>query len=157
MVLHFLFLLELAVQSSYGLSPPLIFWSPNLFRHMVGLLGRVINSLQGLYLHRTTQHRKTRDKYPCPKWDSNPRSSVRAIEARASDRAALDRPVLHLVILIISIMKLLIMHFLPASCDFIHHRSKYYPMHPVLKHLQSDLPLRRDTKFHTHTRQKKKK
>jgi hypothetical protein len=27
---------------------------------MVGLLGRVISSLQGLYLHRTTQHRKTR-------------------------------------------------------------------------------------------------
>jgi hypothetical protein len=26
---------------------------------MVGLLGRVINSSQGLYLHRTTQHRKT--------------------------------------------------------------------------------------------------
>jgi hypothetical protein len=27
---------------------------------MVGLLGRVISSSQGLYLHRTTQHRKTR-------------------------------------------------------------------------------------------------
>jgi hypothetical protein len=31
-----------------------------LFRHMVGLLGRVISPSQGLYLHRTTQHRKTR-------------------------------------------------------------------------------------------------
>jgi hypothetical protein len=31
-----------------------------LFRHTVGLLGRVINPSQGLYLHRTTQHRKTR-------------------------------------------------------------------------------------------------
>jgi hypothetical protein len=31
-----------------------------LFRHMVGLLGRVISPLQVLYLHRTTQHRKTR-------------------------------------------------------------------------------------------------
>jgi hypothetical protein len=31
-----------------------------LFRHMVGLLGRVISPWQGLYLHRTTQHRKTR-------------------------------------------------------------------------------------------------
>jgi hypothetical protein len=30
-----------------------------LFRHMVGLLGRVISPSQGLYLHRTTQHRKT--------------------------------------------------------------------------------------------------
>jgi hypothetical protein len=27
---------------------------------MVGLLGRVISPLQGLYLHRITQHRKTR-------------------------------------------------------------------------------------------------
>jgi hypothetical protein len=31
-----------------------------LFRHMIGLLGRVISPSQGLYLHRTTQHRKTR-------------------------------------------------------------------------------------------------
>jgi hypothetical protein len=31
-----------------------------LFRHIVGLLGRVISPSQGLYLHRTTQHRKTR-------------------------------------------------------------------------------------------------
>jgi hypothetical protein len=30
-----------------------------LFRHMIGLLGRVISPSQGLYLHRTTQHRKT--------------------------------------------------------------------------------------------------
>jgi hypothetical protein len=29
------------------------------FRHMVGLLGRVISPSQGLYLHSTTQHRKT--------------------------------------------------------------------------------------------------
>jgi hypothetical protein len=28
------------------------------FRHMVGLLGRVISPSQGFYLHRTTQHRK---------------------------------------------------------------------------------------------------
>jgi hypothetical protein len=31
-----------------------------LLRHMVVLLGRVISPSQGLYLHRTTQHRKTR-------------------------------------------------------------------------------------------------
>jgi hypothetical protein len=31
-----------------------------LFRQMVGILGRVISPSQGLYLHRTTQHRKTR-------------------------------------------------------------------------------------------------
>jgi hypothetical protein len=29
---------------------------------------------RGLYLHRTTQHIKTRDKYPCLQRDSNPRS-----------------------------------------------------------------------------------
>jgi hypothetical protein len=31
----------------------------HLFRHMVGLLGRMISPSQGLYLHMTTQHRKT--------------------------------------------------------------------------------------------------
>jgi hypothetical protein len=36
------------------------FLVPYLFRHMVGLPGRVISSLQGLYLYRTTQHKKTR-------------------------------------------------------------------------------------------------
>jgi hypothetical protein len=45
-----------------------------LFRHMVGLLGRVISPSQGLYLHKTTQHRKTRDKHPRLERDSNPRS-----------------------------------------------------------------------------------
>jgi hypothetical protein len=45
-----------------------------LFRHMLGLLGRVISPSQGLYLHRTTQHIKTRDKHPCLERDSNPRS-----------------------------------------------------------------------------------
>jgi hypothetical protein len=30
-----------------------------LFRHMVGLLGRVISPSQGLYLHRTTHQGKT--------------------------------------------------------------------------------------------------
>jgi hypothetical protein len=29
-------------------------------RHMVGLLGRVISSSQGLYLHRTTKHKQRR-------------------------------------------------------------------------------------------------
>jgi hypothetical protein len=41
---------------------------------MVRLLGRVISPSQGLYLHRTTQHRKTRDKYACLERDSNPQS-----------------------------------------------------------------------------------
>jgi len=30
----------------------------NLFRHLVGLLGKGISPTQGLYLHRTTQDRK---------------------------------------------------------------------------------------------------
>jgi hypothetical protein len=39
----------------------LFLWFPNLFRHMVRLLGRVISSSQGLYLHKTIiQHGKTR-------------------------------------------------------------------------------------------------
>jgi hypothetical protein len=69
-----------AIFFSYGST---VLYEPNgltyrrfleLFRHMVGLLGRVISPLQGLYLHRTTQHRKTRDKHPCLELDSNPRS-----------------------------------------------------------------------------------
>jgi hypothetical protein len=51
---------SLALQSSFGPSPPLILWFPNLFRHMVGLLGRVISPSQGLYLLRTAKHKKTR-------------------------------------------------------------------------------------------------
>jgi len=31
----------------------------NLFGHLVGLLGLGIGPTQGLYLHRTTKHRKT--------------------------------------------------------------------------------------------------
>jgi hypothetical protein len=54
------YLLHWLLYSSFGPSPPLIFWFPNLFWHMVGLLGWVISLSQGLYLHRTTQHRKTR-------------------------------------------------------------------------------------------------
>jgi hypothetical protein len=41
----------------------LFFLFPNLFRHMVGLLGRVISPSQGLYLHRAAQHRKTRTNF----------------------------------------------------------------------------------------------
>jgi hypothetical protein len=43
-----------------------------LFRHMVGLLGRVISPSQNLYLHRTTE--KDADKHACLERDSNPRS-----------------------------------------------------------------------------------
>jgi hypothetical protein len=64
-----------------------IFWFPNLFRHMIGLLGRVISSSQCLYLHRKNTTQKDEDKHPCLKQDSNPRSSVGAHKVRASDRA----------------------------------------------------------------------
>jgi hypothetical protein len=59
-----------------------------LFRHMVGLLGRVISPSQGLYLHRTTQHRKTRTNIL-------PLSGIRThdpnnqpVKTHASDRTA---------------------------------------------------------------------
>jgi hypothetical protein len=43
----------------------------NLFGHLVGLHGWGISLMQGLYLHRTTQHRKNVDTHPCPEQDSN--------------------------------------------------------------------------------------
>jgi hypothetical protein len=50
---------------------------------VVGLLGRMISSSQGLYLNTGQhKHRKTRThiKHPCPRRDSNPHSRLRAIE-----------------------------------------------------------------------------
>jgi hypothetical protein len=49
-----------------------------IYSQSVGLLGRVISSSQDLSLN-TGQHKHrintfTHTKYPCPKWDSNPRS-----------------------------------------------------------------------------------
>jgi hypothetical protein len=49
-----------------------------LFRHMVGLTGRVISPSQGLYLHRTTQHRKTGTNI----------HALSGIRTHASDRTA---------------------------------------------------------------------
>jgi hypothetical protein len=42
-------------------------------RQLLGLLRQWISPAQGLYLHRTTQHRKT-PTHPCLEWDSDPRS-----------------------------------------------------------------------------------
>jgi hypothetical protein len=44
----------------------------------VGLLGRVISSSQGLYLHTNTEKRTHihKTKHPCPEWDSNPWSRL---------------------------------------------------------------------------------
>jgi hypothetical protein len=61
--------------SHSGPWPPIIRFLKQFLRHMVRLPGRVISPSQFLYLHMTTQHRKTKDKQPCPKRDSNSRSS----------------------------------------------------------------------------------
>jgi len=46
----------------------------NLFWTFGRTLGRGISPTQGLYLHRTTHHRKNADTYPCTDQDSNLRS-----------------------------------------------------------------------------------
>jgi len=51
----------------------------------------------------------------------------------------------------VQVIKLLIMQSSPAFHHVLPLRSKYYPQHPVLKHLSS-LSVR-ETKFHTHTKQ----
>jgi hypothetical protein len=60
----------------------------DLFRHMVGLLGRVISPSQGLYLHRTTQNRKTRTNIHALSgiWTHDP--SNQPAKTHASDRTA---------------------------------------------------------------------
>jgi len=52
----------------------------NQFRHLVGLLGRGISPTQGLYLHSTTQHRKTRTHIHASSGIRTPDPSVRALE-----------------------------------------------------------------------------
>jgi hypothetical protein len=73
-----------------------LFWAPSAFQlriphtHSEGIVGRGITPSQGRYLHtRQHQHIINALKYPCLKWDSNPRpqgSSGRKLHA--SDRAA---------------------------------------------------------------------
>jgi len=50
----------------------------NVFGHLVGLLGRGISPTQGLYLYRTTQHRKTRTHIQAP-------SGIRAYDPSVRD------------------------------------------------------------------------
>jgi hypothetical protein len=59
-----------------------------LFRHMVRLLGRVISPSQGLYLHRTTQHRKTRTKIHALSGIRTHDPSNQPAKTHASDRTA---------------------------------------------------------------------
>jgi hypothetical protein len=69
-------------------------WTPHirrfleLFRHMVRLLGRVISPSQGLYLHRTTQHRKTRTNIHALSGIRTHDSSNQPFKTHASDRTA---------------------------------------------------------------------
>jgi hypothetical protein len=64
-------------------------WFPDQFlRHTAAPPGPVISPSQGLYLHRTTQHKETKDKHPCLKRNSNPRSGEQALRAPAFDLAA---------------------------------------------------------------------
>jgi hypothetical protein len=59
-----------------------------LFRHMVGLLGRVISPSHGLYLHRTTQHRKTRTNIHAKSGIRTHDPSNQLAKTHASDRTA---------------------------------------------------------------------
>jgi hypothetical protein len=59
-----------------------------LFRHMVGLLGLVISPSQGLYLHRTKQHRKTRTNIHVLSGIRTHDPSNQPAKTHASDRTA---------------------------------------------------------------------
>jgi hypothetical protein len=52
----------------------------NLYGQLVGLLGRGISPTQGLYLHRTKQHRKTRTHIHASSWIRTHDPSVREAE-----------------------------------------------------------------------------
>jgi hypothetical protein len=60
----------------------------NYIRCMVGLLGRVISSSQGLYLHRTKQHRKTRTNIRTLSGIRTHDPSNQPAKIHASDRTA---------------------------------------------------------------------
>jgi hypothetical protein len=59
-----------------------------LFRQMVGLLGRVISPSQGLYLHRKTQNRKTRTNIHALSGIRTHDPSNQPAKTHASDRTA---------------------------------------------------------------------
>jgi hypothetical protein len=59
-----------------------------LVRYTVGLLGRVISPSQGLYLHRTTQHRKTRTNIHALSGIRTHNPSNQPAKTHASDRTA---------------------------------------------------------------------
>jgi hypothetical protein len=58
----------------YSPCGPWLLFSFLIYSQSVGLLGRVVSLLQGLYLNTGQhKHRKTRvhTKHPCPKWECN--------------------------------------------------------------------------------------
>jgi hypothetical protein len=59
-----------------------------LFRHMVGLLGRAISPSQGLYPHRTTRHKKTRTNIHALSGIRTHNPSNQPAKAHASNRTA---------------------------------------------------------------------
>jgi hypothetical protein len=59
-----------------------------LFRHTAGLLRRVISPSQGLYLHRTTQHRKMRTNIHALSRIRTHDPSNQPAKTHASDRTA---------------------------------------------------------------------
>lgn len=59
-----------------------------LFRHLVGLVGRAISPSTCLYMHRTTQDRKTRTSNRALSAIRTHNSSVRTIETHSPDCAA---------------------------------------------------------------------
>jgi hypothetical protein len=62
----------------------------NLFGYLVKLFGRGINPSEGLYLRRTTQHRKKRTHIHAPTGIRTRDASVRAVETvRVLDRTAI--------------------------------------------------------------------
>jgi hypothetical protein len=60
----------------------------NLFRNLVGLLGRRISLSRGLYLYRAAQHRKTRTNIHTSSGIRTHDPSVRAIKDHAPGRVA---------------------------------------------------------------------
>jgi hypothetical protein len=63
-------------------------FSRSVLRHTVWPLGWGISLTRSFSLHSTTEPRQTKHEHPCSKWESNSRSSVRALKARALVRAA---------------------------------------------------------------------
>jgi hypothetical protein len=96
-----LLFIPLALQSLTYLGPLTYKRFPELFRHTVRLLGRVISPSQGLYLHMTTQHRKTRTNVHALSGIRTNDPSNQSTKTHASDRTATVTGLLALITLTI--------------------------------------------------------